>query len=417
MKTDRTISNHVWHRVEPWRDEEAGDRAGLWRVPRCLGQRRRAGSGLQPSVRVRLGFTSDSITPFGRCRPDPGVDSPGPATYPGNLYLNELNQQQGTIQMWNVNNQLEFFGGTVVTVAYAGTSGRNIQSKGWNLNSAPTGPGFNTASRRPYPQYNTFNAILGRGTIDYDSLQLKGRSGSIRAAFSSWPTRSAKRSRTARARMSAWARAFATTCEPFAGADDGRSDTDVRHSFNLSYIAALPFGSGQPFMSNASPLAETLLGNWQVNGIIRARTGLPLAPSIASNQSGTALGNRPDMICSGELPEDQRTVTKWFDTSCFVAPAAGVFGNAPRTVFSGPGLANVDLSVFKTFPISHGARLQFRVEVFNLLNTVQFANPGMSAGAADFGLITSTISPARQMQFALKVEVRCSRPLLLRRRC
>jgi hypothetical protein len=192
--------------------------------------------------------------------------------------------------------------------------------------------------------------------------------------------------------------------EPFPDADEGRSDTDVRHSFNLSYIAALPFGTGQPFMSSASPLVETLLGNWQVNGIIRARTGLPLAPSIASNQSGTALGNRPDQICSGELPEDQRTTTKWFDTSCFVAPLAGVFGNAPRTVFSGPGLTNVDLSVFKNFPVGHGFRIQFRVEVFNLFNTVQFANPGMSAGAADFGLITSTINPARQMQFALKLE-------------
>ena len=60
-----------------------------------------------------------------------------------------------------------------LTVAYAGTRGRDIQSKGWNINSAPPGPGFNTASRRPYPQYNTFNAILGRGTLDHNSLQLK----------------------------------------------------------------------------------------------------------------------------------------------------------------------------------------------------------------------------------------------------
>lgn len=115
-----------------------------------------------------------------------------------------------------------------------------------------------------------------------------------------------------------------------------------------------------------------------------------------SNQSGTALGNRPNQIGSGELTDDQRTNTKWCDTSCFVAPAAGVFADASRTVFSGPGLVNVDMSVFKTFRAGNSTRLQFRVEVFNLLNAVQFANPGTSVGAADFGLIQSTINPARQ---------------------
>ena len=105
-----------------------------------------------------------------------------------------------------------------------------------------------------------------------------------------------------------------------------------------------------------------------------------------------------------KLPADQRTSTKWFDTSCFVAPAAGVFGDATRTVFSAPGLVNVDMSVFKTFRVGDRTRLQFRVEVFNVLNAVQFANPGTSVGAADFGLIQSTINPARQLQFALKLE-------------
>ena len=126
---------------------------------------------------------------------------------------------------------------------------------------------------------------------------------------------------------------------------------------------------------------------------------------MASNQSGTALGNRPNQTCSGELAPDQRAVTKWFDTSCYVAPAAGTFGNAPRTMpFSGPGLANVDMSLFKNFPLSNGSRLQFRAEVFNLFNTTQFANPSTNVGALDFGQILSTINPPRQLQFALKLE-------------
>jgi hypothetical protein len=358
-----------------------------------------------PPFVSELGFTSDNVTPVRTLRTGFPVSArPDPATYPGNVYLNELEQQQGTIQMWNVNVQQEALRGIVWTLAYAGTRGRDIQSKGWNLNSAPPGPGFNAAARRPYPRYNTFNAIIGRGIIDYNSLQFKAEKrfaqGSYALAAYTWSkalTNGAGQNVGVGQGVRYW------PYEPSPDADVGSSDTDVRHAFNLSYLAALPFGRNQPLLSNASALTEALLGNWQVNGIIRARTGLPLAMTTAANQSGTALGNRPDRACSGVLPGDERTVTRWFDTSCFVAPAPGVFGNAARTVFSGPGLVNVDMSVFKTFRMRGDTQGQFRIEVFNVFNTTQFANPGTTVGAADYGRILSTINPARQMQFALKV--------------
>jgi hypothetical protein len=189
---------------------------------------------------------------------------------------------------------------------------------------------------------------------------------------------------------------------PSPDADEGLSDTDVRHAFNLSYIWQLPIGRGRAYLGDLNGVAEALIGNWQVNGILRARSGLPLSMAMATNQSGTALGNRPDQVCDGRLDESERTLTRWFDTSCFVAPAAGTFGNAPRTSFSGPGLSNVDMSFFKTFPLRQ-VQIQFRVEVFNLFNTTQFANPATNVGAVNFGQIQSTINPARQLQFALKL--------------
>ena len=358
-----------------------------------------------PPFFSELGFTSNNITPVRTLQTGfPVSERPNPATYPGNLFLNELEQEQGTIQMWNANVQQEMLGGVIWTLAYGGTRGRNIQSKGWNLNSAPPGPGFNTASRRPYPQYNTFNAIIGRGTIDYKSLQFKAEKRFAQGSYllaaytlSEAITNGAGQNVGVGQGIRYW------PYLPNEDADRGRSDTDVRHVFNLSYLVPLPFGNGQPFMSNASGLTEAVLGNWQVNGIIRARSGLPLAFSMAANQSGTALGNRPDQVCDGQLSSDERTVNRWFDTSCFVAPAPGVFGNAERTSFSGPGLVNVDFSAFKSFRLAFGPEVQFRIEVFNLLNTTQFANPGTTVGAADFGRILSTINPARQMQFALKV--------------
>jgi hypothetical protein len=361
-----------------------------------------------PPFISELGFTSDSITPVRTLQTGFPVSStpPDPNNYPqGNLYLNELNMEQGTIQMWNTNVQQEFFAGTVWTFAYAGTRGRDIQSKGWNLNSAPPGPGFNTPSRRPYPLYNTFNAIVGRGTIDYNSFQFKAEKRYSQGSYVLVAYTYGKAMTNGAGQnvgVGQGVRYYPYLPNP--DADQGRSDTDVRHNFNASIIGQLPFGAGQHWMSNATGATEALLGNWQVNGIVRARSGLPLALSMGSNQSGTALGNRPDQTCSGELSNP--TATQWFDTSCFVAPAVGVFGNAPRTLtsVSGPGIFNVDLSIFKNFKLGEGPRLQFRWEIFNLFNTVQFANPGTTVGNADFGQILSTINPARQMQFALKIE-------------
>jgi Carboxypeptidase regulatory-like domain/TonB-dependent Receptor Plug Domain len=360
-----------------------------------------------PPFVSELGFTSDNITPVRTLQTGFPVSArPDPATYPGNLYLNELAMQQGTIQMWNVNAQQEFLRGTLWTVAYAATRGRDIQSKGWNLNSAPPGPGFNTASRRPYPQYNTFNAILGRGTIDYNSVQFKAEKRFSQGSYLLVAYTYGKAlTNGAGQNVGVGQGVRYYPYLPYPDADQGRSDTDIRHIFNASVIATLPVGAGQPFLTNATGMTEALLGNWQVNGIVRARSGLPLAMSMSSSQSGTALGNRPNQLCSGALPSDQQSAAKWFDTSCFIAPSPGVLGNAPRTVsISGPGLFNVDLSVFKNFSIGGTQRVQFRVEVFNLFNNTQLANPGTNVGAVDFGQILSTINPARQIQFALKLE-------------
>ena len=357
-----------------------------------------------PPFFSETGFTANNITPV--CTLRTGFEvlpRPNPATYPGNVFLHEVDFQQGTIQMWNGSVQRELMERVIVTVAYAGTRGRNIQSKGWNTNSAPPGPGFNTASRRPYPQYLNFNAIIGRGTLDHNSLQFKAErqfSGGLYMlgayTFGKTETNGAGQNVGVGQGIRYW------PYLPSPDADDGLSDTDVRHAFNLSYIWQLPVGRGRTFLADLDGVAEALLGNWQVNGIIRARSGLPLAMTMATNQNGTALGNRPNQVCDGRLDESERTLLRWFDTSCFVAPAPGVLGDAPRTVFSGPGLVNVDMSFFKTFRLSD-VQVQFRAEVFNLFNTPQFANPATNVGAVNFGQIQSTINPSRQLQFALKV--------------
>jgi hypothetical protein len=102
------------------------------------------------------------------------------------------------------------------------------------------------------------------------------------------------------------------------------------------------------------------------------------------------------------------TPSRWFDPNAFLLPTPGTWGNLGRGVFSGPGLASLDLSLFKTTSLSERAGLQFRVEGFNLLNRSNFGAPSanvFTAGAisSTAGLITTTATTSRQIQFGLKL--------------
>ena len=177
--------------------------------------------------------------------------------------------------------------------------------------------------------------------------------------------------------------------------DVGSANTDLRHNFSLSALYQLPFGKGQRFLENLTGLPQAIIGGWNVNAIVVAQSGYPLGMSMSSNQSGTSFGNRPNRVCSGEL--DNPTIQKWFDTSCFVAPATGVLGNAARTTLFGPGRWNADMAISKKF-----GKFQFRTEIFNVFNHAQFAAPGTVVGAPTFGVIQSTVKGPRQIQLALK---------------
>ena len=115
----------------------------------------------------------------------------------------------------------------------------------------------------------------------------------------------------------------------------------------------------------------------------------------------TGTGQRPDRIADGKL--ENPTVDRWFDTSAFVSPAQFTYGNAGRNILYGPGRVNFDFSLFKEFRIKEGMRLQFRTEVFNLLNTAQFDLPNAGIGAANAGTITSIVGTPRQIQLGAKV--------------
>jgi hypothetical protein len=100
-------------------------------------------------------------------------------------------------------------------------------------------------------------------------------------------------------------------------------------------------------------------------------------------------------------------LSKWFNTSVFSQPAPFTFGNGPRTLpnVRSQGIDNVDFALFKdtTFGPEDKLRLQFRTEVFNLANRVQFGYPGTAFGTAQFGIVSTQLNQPRLIQLALRL--------------
>jgi hypothetical protein len=143
---------------------------------------------------------------------------------------------------------------------------------------------------------------------------------------------------------------------------------------------------------------RAVFGGWQISGITTVQSGAPFTVyNNSTDFSGfNQTSDRPDVIGSGAMTQDNRNPDAAFDTKFFSAtPATGRVGTAGRDQFYGPGLVNFDFTAAKSFAL-HGERtkLQFRADLFNLFNHTNFSNPVSNQSSASFGKITSTVGSA-----------------------
>jgi hypothetical protein len=195
--------------------------------------------------------------------------------------------------------------------------------------------------------------------------------------------------------------------------DWGPSALDIRNQASISALYALPFGHGQRFFSggDANGVAGKLVSGWQLNGIATLLSGFPFTPQIGANRSGdgdTRNPDRPSLNPAFSGPVVLGSPNQWFNPNAFILPTAGTYGNLGRGVYRGPGLADLDLSLFKTTRLTERTNLQFRAEFFNALNHPNFGIPNATvfSGTAfnpSAGLITATNTTSRQIQFGLKL--------------
>jgi len=177
---------------------------------------------------------------------------------------------------------------------------------------------------------------------------------------------------------------------------------DARHNVTASAIYELPFRRDIQRRAGWNGVVDGILGGWNISGIVNWHTGFPITVSATDrsqqNPRGTA---RPNRIGNGR-PANQ-TIDHWLDETAFELPPLGSFGDAGVGIVRAPKYANLDVSLGKKFALAGGKYLDFRAEFFNFLNHPSFSPPDRNFSSPNtFGRITSTVSQARNLEFALK---------------
>jgi hypothetical protein len=194
--------------------------------------------------------------------------------------------------------------------------------------------------------------------------------------------------------------------------DWGRSTTDVTHLAVVNASYELPFGKGRRFLGGLSGWRGQLASGWSLSAIETVQSGLPFTPQLGFNPTNN--GDTRNPIRPSLNPNFSGNVilgspNLYFDPNAFITPANGTYGNVGRNVLGGPGIVTTDLSILKNTNITEKLRLQFRAELFNMLNHSNFStpNPVVFTSASNIpsptaGVITATSTTSRQVQFGLK---------------
>jgi hypothetical protein len=196
-------------------------------------------------------------------------------------------------------------------------------------------------------------------------------------------------------------------------ADWGPATYNATNVGVINAIYELPIGRGKPFAKDLSGLANGFVGGWSVTSIVTLQSGFPITPQLSynpSNNGDTRNPVRPFVNPNFKGPIVTGNPTQWFNPAAFLQPPAnsGFYGNLGRDTLNGPGLATWDFSTLKNTSVSERLTIQFRAEIFNLLNRANFNTPNLivftpTGVSGTAGAITSTSTTSRQVQFALKL--------------
>jgi len=378
-----------------------------------------------------------------------GFATPLPTTSPWTVggFNDDPNYKDPYSHQWHVEYQRELTKTTMFSVAYVGSVSRRLPYSGLG-NAArqafPNGtPAATVDAARPVPWVGAgLNYTLAIGKANYRGLETKFQ----RRFADGWSTLVSYTWSRTRDTGSGYfnvenGTGGSSTIQNFWDQNTawGPASYSIPHFVSVATLYELPFGKSKKWFRTGA--AAWILGNWQTNFIAQARSGAPFnlvvtgdlanlrgsgssAPNnyLRPNQvadpyvAGPVAAN-PDPNCQktisqgGRAADQTRTIVSWFNPCAFTSPI-GAFGTFPRNALRGPAVYNVDMSLFKSIPVSERFKVQLRMEAFNVFNIQSWEAPSAvtinasgSAIAAGVGRITSLAQgkTPRQIQFGIRL--------------
>jgi len=318
----------------------------------------------------------------------------------------EENRRTGYSLQHNFGVQRELPGYILFEVSYLGNMSRKLANSNLSINQVrpelltPT----STQRDRPYPQFSNVSLIFpALGVSNYHAMLVRVEKRFSRG-FNLLSTYT-------------WSKFLNNTFEGGSvlgaeggtysnlynrRADYGPSENDIAHRLTASSVYELPFGTGKKFL--ATSRLRHVVGGWGIGSILTLQSGPPFTVTTQVNTVYSAAGAlRADVSRNPSLPQDQRTLARWFDTGAFSQPAPAKFGNQGVNLLRADGIINYDISILRNFALAgENKKLQFRAEMFNMPNHPNFRVPGRVFGGPGFGIVGSA-GPARSIQLGLRL--------------
>jgi Carboxypeptidase regulatory-like domain len=338
---------------------------------------------------------------------------PAPTPFNQVLWFYDPHIKNPYSMQWNFGVQRELNSSTTVDVNYVGSGSRRLNVGGYYNTALTPGPG-DPQTRAPFPYIapTFYDRSIGNGS--YNALQIdvnKRYSNGLAYQVAYTYSKSIDEG------SSGWFGVEGQSLtDPYNVAGSrGPSGFDLRHTLSVNMLYQIPVGHGMRF-STKNNVLDYVLGNWQLNNIFTARSGVPFnvyygASDLANTGNVSwAQYERANLVGdphSGSCPNGSPvgSVNCIFNTSAFAVPAQFTFGNSGRDAFRSPSYWNLDTSIFRQFPFwGEGRRLEFRAEAFNVFNTVILGTPGNDiSNLSSFGKANSTANSPRQLQLGAKI--------------
>lgn len=305
---------------------------------------------------------------------------------------------------WNFGIQHQLDANTGLSVDYVGSHGTRLDLNIFANTARTPGPGPQI-DRRPLRYLTPTNYERSDGSSNYHALEMSlNRRTAKGIGFLVSYT---------------WGKSIDISCSGWAGvegcanqdpynvrADRSVSAYDITHVFNTSLVWELPFGRGKRFTSGNRGV-DYAIGGWQLNSIVVLRSGVPYTLGVSGDIANTGNSNNAGFYerlnLVGDVKLSNPTPEQWFNKQAVAVPAAFTFGNMGRNAMRAHGGKNLDLSLFRVFPIKERVRIEFRAESFNTTNTPVWGAPVVNFANANFGRVLNVANTPRQLQFGLKL--------------